>query len=279
MIFKVGAAGIRLAIHFSCERAVTDKVNEIVIGGRRLEIRSIDAIEKSLPTVVFLHEGLGCASLWREFPDRVAKATGAGALIYSRYGYGQSSTLEEKRQPDYMHREALDALPALLHATGIQNPILFGHSDGASIALIHAGAGHAVAGLILEAPHVFVEEISLDGAAAAAHTYRTTGLREKLARHHRDPDKTFWGWHDIWTSPSFRGWNIESCLSLITCPALLIQGEQDEYGTVAQVDAVAGAVKGGASKHVLPNCGHTPHREQSDAVLEIVTSFVRRTAA
>lgn len=267
---------MRLPLCFYRECTVTDKVNEIVIAGRRLEIRSIDATAKNLPTIVFLHEGLGSVSLWREFPDRVAEATGAGAVVYSRYGYGQSSTLDEKIQPDYMHREALDALPALLYTLGIENPILFGHSDGASIALIHAGAGHSVAGLILEAPHVFVEELSLGGAATAAHTYRTTDLRKKLARHHRDPDKTFWGWHDIWISPRFRGWNIESCLSLITSPVLLIQGEQDEYGTVAQVNAVAGAVKGSASKHVIPNCGHTPHREQSNAVLEIVTSFVRR---
>ena len=198
------------------------------------------------------------------------------ALVYSRYGYGQSSALEEKRAPDYMHREALEVLPALLQSRGIRKPILFGHSDGASIALIHAGAGHPVTALIVEAPHVFVEEISLQGATQAAGTYRTTDLPRKLARHHRDGDKTFWGWHNIWTSPNFRDWNIESYLPAITCPTLLIQGEQDEYGTVAQVDAIAGKVKGVTSRHLLPNCGHTPHRDQAEVTLQLVTSFLHQ---
>ena len=254
---------------------MSNKLNSINISGRRLEVRSIEPADQTLPTLVFLHEGLGSVSLWREFPDRVAQATGAGAHIFYRHGYGQSSTLEGKRQPDYMHREALDVLPALLREFGVQKTILFGHSDGASIALIHAGAGHPVAGLILEAPHVFVEEITLRGASQAAVSYRTTDLPNKLARHHRDADKTFWGWHDIWTSPSFRDWNIESYLASITCPAPLIQGEQDQYGSVAQIDAIAAATKGATRKHMLPNCGHTPHREQADLTLELVTSFLR----
>ncbi len=253
---------------------MTDTLTEINLSGRLLELRLIDPSEKRLPTLVFLHEGLGSVSLWREFPDRVTAATGAGAVIYSRHGHGQSSTLEAKRQPDYMHREALDVLPALLRKLGIQKTILFGHSDGASIALIYAGAGHPVAGLVLEAPHVFVEEISLRGIAQAGLNYRTTDLPHKLARHHRDADKTFWGWHDIWTSPSFRDWNIETYLPSITCATLLIQGEQDKYGSIAQIDAVAAAVEGTTSKHLLPNCGHTPHREQADLTLKLVTSFL-----
>lgn len=255
---------------------MTNTSNNIVIAGHEMEVRLIDPIEPTRATIVFLHEGLGSVSLWRDFPERVTEATGIGALVYSRYGYGLSSTLEEKRAPDYMHREALDVLPALLQSLGIRKPILFGHSDGASIALIHAGAGHRVTGLIVEAPHVFVEEISVQGATQAAVTYRTTDFRKKLARHHRDADKTFWGWHDIWTSSDFRDWNIESYLPAITCPTLLIQGEQDEYGTVAQIDAIAGAVKGVTSKHLLPNCCHTPHRDQADVTLELVTSFLRR---
>ena len=258
---------------------VRNKVTSIDIDGRRLEACAIDAVDNTRPVVVFLHEGLGSVSLWREFPDRVARATGAGALIYSRYGYGQSSVLQEKRQPDYMHLEALQVLPTLLQTLAIQNPILFGHSDGASIALIHAGAGHSVAGLILEAPHVFVEEVSLRGAAQAALTYRTTDLADKLARHHSDADETFWGWHDIWTSPSFRDWNIEPYLSSITCSTLLIQGEQDEYGTVAQIDAISSAVAGTTIKHLLPNCGHTPHRDQADLTLELITSFLRELSS
>jgi pimeloyl-ACP methyl ester carboxylesterase len=257
-------------------RTVTNTTNNIAIAGHELEVRIINPVEPTLPTIVFLHEGLGCVSLWREFPQQITRATGMGALIYSRYGYGRSSTLAEQRAPDYMHSEALDVLPALLLSLGMRKPILYGHSDGASIALIHAGAGHPVTGLIVEAPHVFVEEISLQGAAQAAITYRTTDLPKKLARHHRDPDKTFWGWHDIWTSPSFRDWNIESYLPAITCPTLLIQGEQDEYGTVAQIDAIAGAVKGATFKHLLPNCGHTPHRDQAEVTLQLVTSFLHR---
>ncbi len=173
-----------------------------------------------------------------------------------------------------MHREALDVLPALLSELGIQKPILVGHSDGASIAVIHAGAGHPVAGLVLEAPHVFVEEISLRGITQAGLNYRTTDLPNKLARHHRDADKTFWGWHDIWTSPSFRDWNIESYLTSITCATLMIQGEQDEYGSVAQIDAVAAKVKGTNSIHLLPNCGHAPHRDHADLTLKLVASFL-----
>ncbi len=254
---------------------MSNKFNRVNIAGQRLEVRWIDRTEKSLPTLVFLHEGLGSVSLWREFPDRVAQATGAGALIYSRHGYGQSSTLEEKRPADYMHREALDVLPALLRELAIEKPILFGHSDGASIALVHAGAGHLVTALVLEAPHVFVEEISLRGITQAGLNYRSTDLPNKLARHHRDADKTFWGWHNIWTSPSFRDWNIETYLPSITCPTLLIQGDHDEYGSVAQIDAITAKVNGAITRHLLPGCGHTPHREQADLTLEIVTSFLR----
>jgi pimeloyl-ACP methyl ester carboxylesterase len=255
---------------------VIHTTNNIVIAGRELEVRLIDPIEPSLPTIVFLHEGLGSVSLWRDFPQRVIQASKMGALVYSRYGYGLSSALEEKRAPDYMHREALEILPVLLQSLGIRKPILFGHSDGASIALIHAGAGHPVTGLIVEAPHVFVEKVSLLGAARAAVTFRTTDFATKLARHHRDAAKTFWGWHDIWISPDFRDWNIESYLPAITCPTLLIQGEQDEYGTVAQIDAIAGRVKGVTSRHLLPNCGHTPHRDQAEVTLQLVTSFLRQ---
>jgi pimeloyl-ACP methyl ester carboxylesterase len=244
--------------------------------GCSVEIRVIESRDPALPWVVFLHEGLGSVSLWRDFPDRVAEATGLGALIYSRHGYGQSSALTQPRQPDYMHREALDVLPVLLRELEISKPVFFGHSDGASIALIHAGAGHPVAGLIAEAPHVFVEDISLRGAAQAAHVYRTTDLPARLARHHRDADKTFWGWHDIWTSASFRDWNIESYLPSITCPTLLIQGEQDEYGSIAQIDAIADKTKGTTSKHLLPNCGHSPHREQADVTLELAIEFLRK---
>jgi pimeloyl-ACP methyl ester carboxylesterase len=243
--------------------------------GMRLEVRTIAPDNFEKPSIVFLHEGLGSVSLWRDFPDRIAHAIGVGAIIYSRHGYGQSGILEKPRAPDYMHREALDVLPQLLRTLDIEKPILFGHSDGASIALIHAGAGHEVAGLILEAPHVFVEQISLKGVADAALAYRTTDLPEKLARHHRDPDKTFWDWHDIWTSADFRDWNIEAYLPSIDCPTLLIQGENDAYGSVAQLDAIAHSVNGSTQKHILPHCGHTPHREQAELTMKLIVEFIR----
>ncbi|MEO6022937.1 MAG: alpha/beta hydrolase [Burkholderiales bacterium] len=226
------------------------------------------------PTIVFLHEGLGSVSLWRDFPQRVVEETGYAALIYSRYGYGQSDVIEAKRSADYMHREALDVLPELLGKLEIRNPLLFGHSDGASIALIYAGAGHSVRGLILEAPHVFVEDISVQGATKAAQQFRDTDLPKRLSRHHRDADKTFWTWHDIWTSEAFRDWNIEASLSAINCPLLAIQGEQDEYGTLRQIDAIVSQVGGPRRKLVLPNCGHTPHREHPASILEATTSFI-----
>jgi pimeloyl-ACP methyl ester carboxylesterase len=248
------------------------------INGRQIEVRIIDPGEATRPWIVFLHEGLGCVSLWRDFPERISQATGAGAMIYSRAGYGQSDRLENERDPQYMHREALGVLPQLLDKLAITNPILFGHSDGASIALIHAGAGHAVTGLILEAPHVFVEEISLKGVSEAASAYRATDLPAKLARHHRDADKTFWGWHDIWTSENFRDWNIEAYLPAIACPTLLLQGTGDEYGSSAQIDAIAAAIKGETQRHILANCGHTPHREQAELTLQLTIDFVRGIA-
>jgi pimeloyl-ACP methyl ester carboxylesterase len=256
------------------QHACMERRSNISVAGIQLEVVRLIGASPTRPTIIFLHEGLGSVSLWRDFPQQIVAATGCSAVIYSRYGYGQSDVLNESRTSDYMHREALDALPELLAQCKIEQPILFGHSDGASIALIHAGAGHPVSGLILEAPHVFVEEISLHGVARAAQTYRTTDLPEKLARHHRDVNKTFWGWNDIWASDEFRDWNIESYLLSINCPTLLIQGEQDEYGSVAQIDTIARRVNGSKEKHLLPICGHTPHREKPDTVLKLVSSFI-----
>ena len=181
--------------------------------------------------LVFLHEGLGSVELWRGFPAAVAAATGRWALVYSRHGYGRSSVVTTARRPDYMHREADVVLPALLALLDIERPVLVGHSDGASIALLHAGAGHPVAGLVLLAPHVFVEDRSVAGIAAARDAYRTTGLAEAMRKYHTDGDATFRGWNDIWLSPEFRDWNIEDRLPGIDCPVLVVAGEDDEYGT------------------------------------------------
>jgi len=246
----------------------------VTIAGRRLELRRI-AGAPDRPTLMFLHEGLGSASLWRDFPDAVAAATGCPAVVWSRYGYGRSDVLEEKRAVDYMHREALDALPALRTALGLDEIVLVGHSDGASIALIHAGAARwPVRGLVLEAPHVFVEDLTIASIAGIGRAYPTSGLGLRLGRHHTDPDRTFHGWNDIWLEPAFRDWNIEEYLAPIRCPVLAIQGEDDEYGTMAQLDAIARQVSGPVETLALPGAKHSPHRDAPDAVREAIARFV-----
>ncbi|HYG86619.1 MAG TPA: alpha/beta hydrolase [Azospirillum sp.] len=246
---------------------------------RRLETRWIPG-DAAAPTLVLLHEGLGSVSLWRDFPDRLAAATGAPVLVYSRLGYGRSDPAPEPFDMDFMHREALEVLPAVLDHFGIAEPILVGHSDGGSIALIHAGkSGRPVKALMLEAPHVFVEEETLVGIRAADQVWATTDLRERLGRHHTDPEHTFSLWRDIWLDPRFPQWNIEDVLPGITAPTLLIQGEEDEYGTPAQVKAVAAQVSGPAELLLLPNCKHSPHRDQLEAVLGAMADFVKRVAA
>jgi pimeloyl-ACP methyl ester carboxylesterase len=209
------------------------------VNGYAIEYIEFFAETENAPTIVFLHEGLGCVALWKDFPERVAQATGCRVVVYSRYGYGQSSVLQESFKPDYMHREALESLPEFLRKLKIVNPILFGHSDGGSISLIHAGAAKwPVRALIVEAPHCFVEDLSIAGIEAAKQAYLTTDLGKKLGRYHADPDKTFWGWNNIWLHTDFRAWNIEKYLPAITCPILAVQGVNDEYGTMAQIDSI-----------------------------------------
>ena len=238
-----------------------------MIDGHRLETIWIAPARAGAATIVMLHEGLGSVALWKDFPSELAEATGCGVLVYSRYGYGSSDRLGEKREPDYMHHEGKVVLPALLAHFGITRPILFGHSDGASIALVYAGTHRpGPLGLVLEAPHVFVEDISIRSIAAAKHIYETTDLRGRLAPYHADPDASFWGWNDIWLDPRFRAWNIEEYLAAISCPILLIQGENDEYGTRAQLDAIAGSTPA-TEILMLPNCRHSPHRDQLQATL------------
>jgi pimeloyl-ACP methyl ester carboxylesterase len=251
----------------------------IELGAHRLEYQTIDsARDPGGATLVFMHEGLGSVALWKDFPARVAAATGCNALVYSRYGYGTSTPLSSAREPSFMHDEALVVLPRLLDALGIHDPILFGHSDGASIALIHAGvAGRRVRGAVLMAPHVMIEEICLTSIAAVRHTYETTDLRDKLTRYHADPDGAFRGWCDIWLDPRFRTWNIEDFVTRIACPLLAIQGLDDEYGTMEQIDRIHRQT---ASTELLKleSCGHSPHRDQPDAVLAAATPFIRRLA-
>ncbi len=248
------------------------------IGDQRLEFVRL-AGNPGAPTLVFLHEGLGSVAMWRDFPQRVATATGHPALVYSRAGYGRSSPLTQARRSDYMHTEALAVLPALLDRLAIERPILVGHSDGASIALIHAGAGvRAVRAIAAIAPHVFVEELSVSSIARAKSNYDRGDLRPRLARHHADVDSAFRGWNDIWLAPEFRDWNIESLLTGIACPVLLIQGEDDEYGTLAQVDAIQRQVEGPVERVVLAACGHAPQRDQPEATLAALARFIAAVA-
>ena len=251
-------------------------IDFIEVAGCRLEYYWTRPPASAETVLVFLHEGLGSAALWRDFPAAVAAATGYPALVYSRYGYGGSDVFGEPRGVDYMHREALQVLPALREKFDIVDPVLVGHSDGASIALIHAGAGKwPVRALALAAAHVFVEDQSVAGIEAAKVAYETTDLPQKLARHHAAADKTFFGWNDIWLDPAFRRWNIERYLAAIECPTLVIQGEDDEYGTIAQVAAIRDQVSGPVETRVLAACGHSPHRDQPAQTLDAVAGFIK----
>ncbi len=231
--------------------------------------------------MVFLHEGLGSVSMWRDFPDRLCARLGLRGLVYSRPAYGRSTPRApgERWQPDFLERQANEVLPALLSAFGIARPWLFGHSDGGSIALLYA-ARHpqALRGAVVLAPHIFVEDISITSIAAAREAYLHDGLRERLARHHEDVDSAFFGWNDVWLSDAFRSWNIERELAAIRCPLLAVQGEDDEYGTMRQVTGIRDRLPS-AELLALPRCGHSPHRDQPDALIDAVDDFVRRHPA
>lgn len=247
----------------------------VTCSGHALEYEWLEAVVPGKPTLVFLHEGLGSIRQWRDFPLQVVRATGCRALVYSRYGYGQSDVLAEPRLGvDFMHREALEALPELLAKLAVERPLLVGHSDGASIALIHAGAGHAVRALALMAPHVFVEPICVESIRKASAAFEQTDLASRLGKYHRDPRKTFHLWADVWLEPEFLQWNIAACLPDIACPVLAIQGEDDEYGTMAQLEAIRRGVRGRCEVVKLAACGHAPFRDQPRATLEALAKFI-----
>lgn len=252
------------------------------VGGARLEYRALPASAPDRPTLVFLHEGLGSVSLWRDFPDQVAAATGCGALVYSRAGYGRSSPVSVPRPLTYMQDEGLVVLPRLLDAAGLDDVILIGHSDGASIALVHAGGadpGGRVRAVVVEAPHVFCEDLSVASIRKAREAYQAGDLRARLARHHGDNvDVAFWGWNRAWLDPGFARWNIEEYLPRIRVPVLVIQGRDDEYGTEAQYRAIQAACGGPTRVVVLEACAHSPHRDQRAATLAAIASFVATLA-
>jgi pimeloyl-ACP methyl ester carboxylesterase len=233
------------------------------------------------PPLVFLHEGLGSISLWRDFPQALCRRTGREGIVYDRWGHGGSEPLDRPRGVDYLHDEARIFLPAVLDALGIERAVPIGHSDGGTIALLFAAqAPERAAAIVTEAAHVFVEDVTLTGIRAAVEAYATTDLPRRLAKHHGDKtDAVFRAWHETWLSPAFRVWNIEAELPRIGCPALILQGEDDEYGTRAQVDAIVRQVSGPVESALLPGCAHVPHQQARDAVLALVTDFVRRHVA
>jgi len=267
----------------------------LVADGRRLEYRRVGPVGAAHggaggPALVLLHEGLGCVSMWRDFPERLAEATGREVLVYSRAGYGASDEAELPRPVRYMHHEGLAVLPEVLASAGIGRHVLVGHSDGASIAVVYAGSqppqrrearlGRGPEGLVLIAPHVFNEDLSVASIRAAREAYEHGTLRAALERHHGERvDHAFRGWNDVWLHPDFRRWNIEEYLPAIHVPTLLIQGEDDQYGTLRQLEAIEARVPATVKRVLMPGCGHSPHREQTDMTVAAVAGFVNDLAA
>lgn len=253
------------------------RTTELIVGGRRIEAAWHGPSPADAPTLVFLHEGLGCAAMWHDFPAKLAAATGCSALVYSRLGYGRSDPCALPRPIRYMHDEGLTVLGELLAVAGVRDCILIGHSDGGSIALVYAGGTPAgpLRGVICEAPHVFCEDVTLRSIRQAGEAYEQGGLRAKLRGYHGDNTEcAFRGWHDAWLDPGFAAWDLREYLPTIRVPLLAIQGQDDPYGTAAQVEAVQRGVGHRAQVLMLPHCGHSPHREQPDATLEAMTRFI-----
>jgi pimeloyl-ACP methyl ester carboxylesterase len=251
----------------------------ICVNGVSLEVhRQLPGAPPQGEPIVFLHEGLGSVAMWRDWPAAVCAATGREGIVYSRRGYGGSDPVPDVRgtgrlHPDYMHHEAWEVLPALLATLDIRSPVLLGHSDGGSIALLHA-ARHPVAACIVMAPHVIVADVSLRSITQARQAFEEGGLRERLARFHRDVDGAFWQWNDIWLSPEFRGFDIRAECRRIAAPVLAIQGAQDPYGTLRQIREIA-PTAGPFETLVVDDCGHSPHRDQAQAVTRRIVEFLR----
>lgn len=245
---------------------------EVDRGPIEYELTSGDALSAPL---VFLHEGLGSIDLWRGVPDEVRSACGGPTtLVYARHGYGRSAPAASPRAVSYMHHEADVVLPELLGRLGLERPVLVGHSDGASIALLYAGAGGEVSGIVALAPHVFVEDVTVAGIEAARTTFATTDLASRLGRYHDDPVATFRGWNDVWLSDDFRLWNIEDRLGGVDVPLLLVQGTADDYGTLDQLDAIERGVRGPCARLVLDGAGHAPHLDAREQVVAAIADFV-----
>jgi len=246
------------------------------IDSLRLEYRMIGPRPDVAPTLVMLHEGLGCVGLWGDFPDKLQAATGAGVFVYSRAGYGQSSPVKLPRPLSFLHDEARETLPRLLDAIGFQRGILLGHSDGASIVAIYAGThqDHRVGGLVLIAPHFFTEEKGIASIAEARKAYETGDLRARLSRWHAEVDNAFMGWNDAWLDPEFRKWDITEQLAYVRVPVLIVQGEDDQYGTVRQIEVAREECYCPVEVALLPNARHSPQRDTPETTLKAISDFV-----
>lgn len=255
---------------------------EFIVGDRRIEAAWHGPAPREAPTLVLLHEGLGCVAMWRDFPQKLAERTGLGVLVYSRPGYGKSDPVPLPRPLTYMHDEGLQVLPAVLDQAKIENAILVGHSDGASIATIYAGARDdpRLRGLVLMAPHFFCEELSVQSIAAAKQAYETTDLRSRLARYHgKNVDVAFWGWNQAWLHPDFRRWDITQFLPMVPVPMLIIQGCEDQYGTAAQIDCARAMARPPVEVLYLEDCRHAPQADKPQETLDAIGDFCRRMAA
>jgi pimeloyl-ACP methyl ester carboxylesterase len=242
------------------------------VDGLEVEVADLPG-DRDRSAMVLLHEGLGSVGLWRDFPRALHDATGRRVVAFSRFGHGRSDPPRAPRTPAFFHEEALDVLPALLAELDAPAPLLVGHSDGGSIALVHA-ARHPVAGLALLAPHVVVEDVGLEAIRATRWEFEEGELRTRMARHHEDPDAAFRGWCDVWLDPAFRDWSLEGDAEAITAPTLLIQGDEDPYGTLDQLDRIEARVRGPVTRLVVPG-GHSPHLDQPDAVVDAIADFAR----
>jgi pimeloyl-ACP methyl ester carboxylesterase len=255
-----------------------DDAGFLSIGSQRLEYRMIGPRPEAAPTIVMLHEGLGCVGLWGDFPDKLAAATGCGVFVYSRSGYGQSSPVSLPRPLSYMHDEARETLPRLLDAIGFQRGLLLGHSDGASIVAIYAGShqDHRVGGLVLIAPHFFTEDPGIESIMQARTAYETGDLRVRLARWHNDVDNAFRGWNGAWLDPQFRKWDIIEYLAYIRVPVLIVQGKDDQYGTIKQIAIAERECYCPVEVALLQGARHSPQRDAPEETLKTISEFVAR---
>jgi pimeloyl-ACP methyl ester carboxylesterase len=256
----------------------TARTGKLKARGNALEWGAFGPAPGDAPVIVMLHEGLGCLALWRDYPDRVALATGLSVFAYSRAGYGQSDAAELPRPLDYMTREAVDVLPDVLNAIGAEHYILLGHSDGATIAAEYAGRveDFRVRGLILLAPHFFTEPMGLAEIAEAKIAFKAGALKDRMAKYHRDPDATFWGWNDAWLDPGFEAWNVAEVIDYLRIPTLVIQGRQDQYGTIAQVCEIETRSYAPVDVEMLDDCRHSPQIDHPEKTLAAITGFVKR---